>query len=473
MKKALWFIVVLSCLTPSVAFAVTETISSAADRQELTLYVYQDGYAQVTEKRSLPISPGKNRLFFHDVSQKLLPETVLLDSDTANPMQVLEIDFAGNLLTPEALARRFIGHDVEAVRINPTNGEEIRQPAVVLAVSGNDLILQMGDHIETDFPGRVQFPYLPPGLLSRPLLSVLLDSQSSQPATVELAYLTEGLSWEADYVALLSDDDTSLRLTGWAKIDNNSGVDYLDAKLYLVAGTPHRSRPPIRSLAMMRAESAAGDMQRFDDGGDYHIYTPEMHADLMENHSKQTRLLSAADINCVKSYEVTADVTSGPIRSTEEHERLPVRTFLTVINREDNNLGMPLPAGTIRFYRRNGDGPRFVGEARLPAVPAGETFRSQLGVSFDLTAEQRFVHFTRLDGDNRQAHRFEAGYEVTLRNASAQNVLIKVMESIPGDWEILEQNYNSESRDANSASWKIDVPAGKEESLRFTVRVRQ
>ena len=472
MKKALWFIVLLSCLTPSVAVAV-ETISSAADRQELTLYVYQDGYAQVAEKRSLPLSPGKNRLLFHDVSQKLLPETVLLDSDTANPVQVLEIDFAGNPLTPEALARRFIGQDVEAVRINPANGEEIRQPAVVLAVSGNDLILQMGDHIETDFPGRVQFPYLPPGLLSRPLLSVLLDSQSSQPAIVDLAYLTEGLSWEADYVASLSDDDTNLRLAGWAKIDNKTGVDYQDAKLYLVAGTPHRSRPPIRPLAMMRTESAAADMQRFDDGGDYHIYQPKMHADLVENHSKQTRLLSASDINCVKSYEVTADVTSGPIHTQEEHERLPVTTMLTVINRKDNHLGMALPAGTIRFYRRNGDGPRFVGEDRLPAIPAGETFRSQLGVAFDLTAVQRQVDFTRLDDDDRRGYRFEAAYEMTLRNASAQNALIKVVERIHGDWEIVQQNHDSESRNANSASWKIDVPAGKEESLRFTVRVRQ
>jgi hypothetical protein len=109
----------------------------------------------------------------------------------------------------------------------------------------------------------------------------------------------------------------------------------------------------------------------------------------------------------------------------------------------------------------------------LPAVPTGETFRSQLGVSFDLTAVQHYVDFTRLDGDNRQAHRFEASYEMTLRNASAQNALIKVVERIPGDWEIVQQNYNSESRNANSASWKIDVPAGKEENLRFTVRVRQ
>jgi len=405
------------------------------------------------------------------------PETALMRSISHNePLTVLEQNFDFDLLTPEKLLEKYVGRQVGVVKTHPTTGEETVEQAVVLSTN-NGVVLRIGDRIETGAAGRLIFHDVPANLRDRPTLTMTLKSTTSQQQTVELSYLTGGLSWQADYVAELAGDETRFDMNGWVTLTNTSGTGYHQALLQLVAGEVHQ--PPTlkmmpRSLQATDRVMMAAAPEMVEEGlFEYHLYTLERPTDILDNQSKQVALLQALQVPAAKEYVLQGQAYYYQSLYNETAPKQKINVFLTFANTRDNHLGMPLPKGVVRVYKKDStDRVQFIGADRIDHTPENETVRLKLGNAFDVTAERKQTDFKKLAGFARYNYVFESSFEIRLKNAKEQPVAVKVVEPLPGDWEIMTENLPHTKETATTAAWLVEIPAKGEATLTYSVRVR-
>src|SRR5687767_4280109 len=274
----------LKKVTLAVSFAfcaavnANEKPSTLADQQSVAVTIYNENLALVKDQRRIALEAGRNRLALREVSGRIQPETALLRSlSHPGSLALLEQNFDFDLLTPAKLLEKYVGRQVKVFRINQKSGEESFEIATVLAANGG-VVMRIGDRIETGLPGRIVYDGVPANLRDRPTLVSELDVARGGSQTVELSYLTGGLSWKADYVAELNGADTSLDLNGWVTLTNQSGTAYPNARLQLVAGDVNRVRDEVRvAKAMLAQRNAAAEAPRPDMAQEalfeYHLYT--------------------------------------------------------------------------------------------------------------------------------------------------------------------------------------------------------
>ena len=441
--------------------------STAADRSATAITIYNDNLALVKDRRKLTLPAGLVRLSLREVAAQLQPETALLRAVSGKPLTLIEQNFDFDLLTPQKLLDKYVGREVTVIRSNPASGAETREKATVLAAA-QGTVLRFADRIETGVPGRLAFDSVPANLRDRPTLSVLFAGAGGSQ-TLELSYLTGGLSWKADYVAELAADGKSLDLSGWVTLTNSSGASYDNANLQLVAGTVNRARPPQRvyaAKAMDLAMPAAAPAPREESLLDYHLYTFERPTTLAENQTKQLALLSASNVPAQREYVLAGADYYYQGRYERLGDKLKPAVFLVFEN--SGQLGKPLPAGTVRAYARDSQGAaQFVGEDRIDHTAKNETLRLRMGEAFDLTAERRQTDYKRIS--ERLA---ETSYQIVVRNAKREAALVKVQEPLPGDWEISGENLPHRKLAAHSVEWTLSVPAEGSVTLEYTARVK-
>lgn len=450
------------------AQSASEITSTAADRSSVAVTVYNDSLALIKERRKLSLPAGPVRLALREVSAQMQPETALLSAVTGRPVTLIEQNFDFDLLTPQKLLDKYVGREVTVIRSNPATGAETREKATVLAAS-QGTVLRFSDRIETGVPGRLAFDSVPGTLRDRPTLSVLLDAAGGSQ-TLELSYLTGGLSWKADYVANLSEGGKTLDLNGWVTLTNSSGAAYENANLQLVAGTLNRARPALRDF---RAKGAVMEMAapaaapREEALMDYHLYTFERPTTLGENQTKQLALLSAANVPAEREYLLAGNDYYYMGRFDTLGEKLKPAVFV-IFQNKGGQLGKPLPSGVVRVYARDSQGAaQFVGEDRIGHTAKNETVRLRLGEAFDITADRKQTNYKRIsDRSNENA------YSIVIRNAKSEPVTVKVQEPMPGDWEITQQSHRSVKESAHMAVWHVTVPADGSATLEYTVRVK-
>ncbi|MDB5093730.1 MAG: hypothetical protein JWO85_1831, partial [Candidatus Eremiobacteraeota bacterium] len=213
-----------------------EQVSTLADQRGVGITIYNDDLALVRDRRRVAIPAGESQLALRDVSARIQPETALLQSIGApDRIGVLEQNFNYDLLSPQKLLEKYVGRDVEVVRTNAVTGAQTRERARVLATNGG-IVLRYADRIETSVDGRLAFPELPADLRDRPTLVTTVTNRAAGTQDVELTYLSGGLSWKADYTALLNPADDRLDLRGLITLQNQSGTSYRNAMVQLVAG---------------------------------------------------------------------------------------------------------------------------------------------------------------------------------------------------------------------------------------------
>ena len=226
----------------------------AADRT-LSVTIYADDLALVTDQREIDVKGGRQRIEFQDVSAQIRPETVSL---TAGDISIIEQNFDFDLLTPAKLMEKAVGQEITIVRVNPANGAETREQAQVLATNGG-VVLKIGQRIEVlrddGLPVRVIFDKVPENLRARPTLSVTISGARAGTRPATLSYLTPGLGWKADYVALYDEADGKIDVQGWVTLTNSSGTTYDNAQTLLVAGSPSQvdAAPRQQNLASRRS----------------------------------------------------------------------------------------------------------------------------------------------------------------------------------------------------------------------------
>jgi hypothetical protein len=393
------------------------------------------------------------------------PETALISVDGIET-EVLEQNFNFDLLTPQTLLDKSVGQTVQLVRTNYETGEDTYEEGILLSTAGG-ITVQIGDRIETAYPGRIVYDGVPENLRARPTLVIDLDAASSGDGEASLSYLTGGLSWKADYVAELSPDESTIDLNGWVTLTNVSGTAYRDATLQLVAGDVNQVQQVMyRQADMMATEAAAAPAMAEEALLDYHLYTLGRPTTIGENQTKQVALLSGEAIPVKKEYrfENIAYAFNYPMG---EAERVDATVIVEFTNDEASNLGLPIPAGVMRVYKSDSaERVQFVGEDWVDHTPKNETVRLTLGRAFDVTARPVQTAFDRIADDI-----YESAFEITFRNAKPEPVTVVFVQGLEGDWQVLEESRKHERIDAFEAAWTVDVPAEGEAVLTYRVRV--
>jgi hypothetical protein len=458
--------------------ASLEKISSLADQKEVAVTIYNENLALVKDKRTIDLPAGKSTLAFREVSGMMRPETALLQSTSRqDDLEVVEQNFDFDLLTPQKLLEKYVGRTIGIVKTHPTTGEETVEEATVLSAN-NGVVLKVGDRIETGLSGgRLIFPDVPENLRDKPTLVMQLESKNGAEQELELSYLTGGLGWQADYVAELNTEENRLDLLGWVTLTNTSGTSYKNARLQLVAGDVHQVQPALakglREQAADIAYAAEAPRMAQETLLDFHLYTLGRTTDIKENQTKQVALLQADTVACAKEYLLKGQDYYYRNRAGDLDSKIKVAVILTFVNTKAENLGLPLPKGIIRVYKQDSHGSvQFVGEDRIDHTPENETVRLKLGYAFDITADRIQTDFQKLGGFGEYNYIFESEYRIELKNGKDKAVEVKVVEPMPGDWEILSENQPHKKIRSSEAEWLITVPAKGSTELVYRAKVR-
>jgi len=462
--------------TVAVSAELNEVRSTLNDQQSVAVTIYNNNLALVKDQRKVSLNSGLNNLALRDVSAQIRPETALLRSLTnTGSFTTLEQNFDFDLLTPQKLLEKYVGKNVTVARINQATGIETTEQATVLSAN-NGVVMRIGNRIETGIPGRIIYDDVPSNLRDRPTLVTKLNNKTASTQTVELSYLTGGLGWKADYVAELNAKEDSIDLSGWVTLTNTSGTSYNNAKLQLVAGdvnTVRENHP--RPAAMHKTLAMAEDSVSMAEESllEYHLYSLEHPTTIAESQTKQVALLSASNIPARKELVLRgADYYYGSSYG-DLGQKMKVAAFIEFDNKEAAKLGMPLPKGVMRAYKKDSQGnAQFVGEDQIDHTPKNETVRLKLGDSFDVTADKKQTDFKALPRPAKGNSLSESAYEIVLKNAKKEPVIVTVQEPIPGDWKILKENHASQKATSNTAVWKIEIPAEGKTILNYRVQVK-
>jgi hypothetical protein len=454
-----------------------EIRSSLNDQKNVAVTIYNNNLALVKDQRKVKLNSGLNTLALRDISALIRPESALLRSiNNATSLSTLEQNFDFDLLTPQKLLEKYVGKNVTLVKTNPATGIESSEQALVLSAN-NGVVMKIGNRIETGMPGRIVYNDVPENLRDRPTLVTKLNSKTAAEHTLELSYLTTGLGWKADYVAELNAKEDSIDLSGWVTLTNTSGATYNNAKLQLVAGDVNRVQENYpRPLGIRKSVGIAADSvteMAEESLLEYHLYTLERPTTIAENQTKQVALLSASSVPARKELLLRGADYYYSASYGDLGQKMKIGVFVEFDNKEAAKLGIPLPKGVMRVYKKDSQGnAQFVGEDRIEHTPKNETIRLKLGDAFDVTADKKQTDFKTFPRPSKGNSMFESSYELTLKNAKKERVMVTIQEPIPGEWKILKESHPSQKASSNTALWKIEIPAEGKTTLTYRVQVK-
>ncbi len=470
MKKSVVLITLFSFLfSVQIGYSAPLT-STLKDHQNVSITIYNSNVGLVKDTRLIDLKPGVHELKFMDVAAKIDPTTVHIKSlINGSSLDVLEQNYEYDLLSPDKLLEKFVGQKVQLATINPeTKKEEIVEATLLSTQGGN--IYQIGDKIHIGHYGRVLLSRIPENLIPQPTLVWTLENRISKPQKLEASYLTSGINWKADYVAVLNKLDTMTDLTGWVTIDNRSGATYQNALLKLVAGDIHRVQGEMRMdyARPMAAAKEASPQFKEESFFEYHLYTLDRRTTIKDNQTKQMALLDATQVPIKKLFIFSGYPQYYYYRNDQRSNKQKVGVFLELENTKKDNLGIPLPKGTIRVYKEDKDGSlQFIGEDRIDHTPKDEKFKIKIGEAFDVVGERIQTDYKHL-GYNL----YEVAFEVSLRNHKKEDIKVLVEEPIPGDWEMLSNTHLYEKLQAHLIRFQVPVAKDKEEKVKYRIRFR-
>lgn len=443
----------LTAALPAVAAERT-----APTERELALTIYRQGTALVQDRRHLSLPRAATRLIWPDVAPSLEHDTVRLAGE--RPLAGYRLRDRG--LSLDALLRAYEGRPVVLAQRSGRGG---REEVDARLVSAQPPLASVDGAVRSVDPRALIFPEgVPAELGGAPALELELGEESGSHASLTVGYLASGLSWAADYVATVSANGRSLDLSARATITNDTGMDVEGAVTELVAGeikVPQSAGGPERArMASAMADRAAsgpdpeplGDLQR------YALDQPVAVA-AGERYSRQ--LFRRSGITLERRYVVRSDVQVSDT-GAPGWQRAPVVTQLGW-----TNDGGPLPAGTVRVYRRDASGrSRFVGGDRIDDHPVDQRVTVEPGRPFDISARRRQTEYSQIERRS-----YTVAHTIELSNASEQPAMIRVEERLPGDWQITDANQAWDKAAAHLAVWRFELAPGESREVRYRARI--
>ena len=438
------------------------------------------GFAVVRHQRSYDLDQGQQNLRVVDVAAAIDPTTVSFRSLSEPDTRVLDQSFEFDLVSMDKLLQRYIGQqiNVEQVRgdtIDTYSGELLGTEGGLMLRADSGAVLSLRHY------QNIRFPTLPDGLITQPTLVWHLDAPQAGTQQVEIAYQTSGMTWWADYNALLRSQDAAceLDLSAWVSLVNQSGAAYQQARLKLLAGDVRRAS--VASTAanyemVQRRVSAMPDEgfaeQAFNE---YHLYTLGRLIDLPQNATRQVELFpTTRSIPCQK--KLLVDGSPGYYGGQQLSDSftgssdVDVQVHYEFVNDRDSKLHLPLPAGRVRISELNQDDGEleFVGEDSIGHTPRDETVRMHTGNAFDIKAARKQTDFS-VDSRLRQ---LTERWEIELRNRKPEAATVLVNENLfrAANWEITEASEKHERLNSNRIQFSIEVPGETVRTISYSVR---
>ncbi|MFP4351912.1 MAG: DUF4139 domain-containing protein [Puniceicoccaceae bacterium] len=451
------------------------------------LTVYNENFAVVRDEVPLRLDSGTTEVRYSGVTSQLEPESVVLrDPSGEVALRVLEQSYRADPANQERLLQMFEGETIRFLQIigdaeTVVEGRIIRAPG--RAASGAlEPIIEVDGELRTRLPGQPLFPGLGDDSILQPTLSWKIHAPETAALTGELSYLTRGMSWEADYNFILPEKGDDVAMNAWVSVLNESGKTFRGARIKLIAGDVNKIQEqakgdPFGDMLMARSAEAPPPVEerKFDE---FHLYTLPGEIDLRDRETKQLEFARADPIRTTRLYVYEGAVVHGRSGSPGggvnnnpgfgKNSRPDVAVYREFENSEDNNLGIPLPAGTVRFYRTDIDGQlEFVGEDTIDHTPKNETVRLYLGNAFDLVGERTQTDFFR----HRTQDMMRESFSIEIRNRSEEAVTVEAVEPLyrAVNWEILESSLPYEKIDARTIRFPVEVPAEKTRTVTYTV----
>ncbi|MCT2559061.1 DUF4139 domain-containing protein [Tsuneonella sp. YG55] len=468
---------------------------------DLAVTIYNNDLALVQDVRRLDIARGRSRIEFPDVSARIRPETLSFNAAGAG---IVEQNFDFDLLTPGKLMEKAIGQTVTLIRTNPATGAETRERATVLSTAGG-VVVKIGDRIEVlrddGLPVRVIFDQVPPNLRARPTLSVTVDSDRGGARPASIRYLTGGLGWSADYVALYDEARGTTDMQGWVTLTNQTGTTFREAETVLVAGGPsasggsrsyRRSSPPPPPRGSFVPGTETADRERL---GDYYLYPLPARTTIANAQTKQVGFLDVQGVPAKKVYARSV----GWLASDDQP--VNVASAIAFSTSREQGLGDALPAGTVRFYQRDAQGtPQFVGESRIGHTPMGSGLTLTTGDAFDVFVQAEVVSREKItpgeydasaryrvikNGDvvqeitrERAVEYWRTTMRYTFTNAKPAPVEVELIQGgldrgwWTRDYRVTSEDVKGEQVNADTRKYLVTVPANGRREVRVTYETR-
>jgi len=436
-------------------------ISSApiSGERDVAVTVYNQNLGVVKDRRKFSIAAGLSDLKFTDVASSIDPTSVHLRPLGKIPLEILWQDYRFDLVSTDKLLERYVDQPIEIA----TKDEQVKRgtllsydpSSLVIQESGGGLSLVNRAEVR-----QVGLKELPKGLITRPTLVWRLKAGQGGEQPLEVSYMTSGMNWHAEYVAVIDEDAANLDLQGWASVDNRSGATYEDAKIKLVAGAINRApQPALQHMRGGMADQVYSMEKLVEERGffEYHLYELQTRATIANNEVKQIGLLNATGVKSTKKFTYDGAADGNQVKVRVEFE-----------NAAASGLGMPLPEGVVRVFQRDKDGSlELAGEDRIKHTPKNETVRVAMGSAFDIAPERNQTDVRQISSKVS-----EASYEIILRNHKTQAVEVTVTEHSYGQWEITQSSVPSKKKDSSTFEFTVRCEPEKPVTITYTIRIR-
>jgi len=469
MKLLLLCTLVFFFLTGTPPSSYAATISDMKGQIGVQITVYNNNLGLIKDTRKVFLPLGQGELRFMDVASHIMPVTVHAKSlNYAEAFTILEQNYEYDLMNADKLLDKYVGKKIKLLDFNKIQDRKEVVEAILLS-NNKGQIYKIHDEIYLGHPGYKVLPKIPENLIAKPTLTWLFQNNSKEAHQLEVSYLTNNISWRADYVLLLNQDDTSSDLTGWVTLDNKSGATYKDARLKLVAGEVHRVEERFDQKVYAMKEMARAKAPQFKEKAffEYHIYDLQRKTTIKNKQTKQVSLLEADQVKVQKELLVYGITSYFTRKYQEKMLRQPVNVYIKFINAKENNLGMPLPAGIIRLYKEDDEESlQFIGEDKIEHTPKDEEITLKIGEAFDVVAERTQTDYQRIS-----TRLYESEWEIILKNHKEKQVKVGVVEPLFGNWKIVSNSHPYKKIDAFTIRFDVTIPRDGDQKIRYRVRV--
>lgn len=433
--------------------------SSLALAQDIENYVtvYNDNLGLIKQVRTVEVNVNNPVIEFKDVAASLIPTSVHLKSLTdPKSFEILEQNFEYDLASADKILQKYIDHKVSLIL---ESGELIS--GTLLSTAGGNYVLQTDDGLKilpANNKMQISVQELPEGLITRPTLIWQVSGVKSKAQKLEVSYLTNNISWKAEYVGVLSEKEDQIDVGAWVNIDNKSGAAYKNAQLKLVAGEIHRAREPVSPyfdrgvMAETAAKAAPFEEKEFFE---YHLYTLQRPTTVKNNQIKQISLFPNTTVASSKKY----------VFDSRKNTR-QIEVQMVFVNKKEFGLGMPLPKGIFRLYKQDDKSLEFIGEDRIEHTPRNEEVSLTIGNAFDIVGERTVTDRKKLSKTSEQQT-----IEVEIRNNKEKdNIEVVVVEHFYYPyWKIENNSHSFEKKSANRVEFRVPVKANDKATLSYQV----
>ncbi len=483
------------------------TLAGCATAQP-ALTIYNQNFAVIRDTVPLNLKRGINDVRYTDATAQVEPDSVILRDPTGKrSLRILEQNYRNDPVTQELLLSLFEGKMINFETLRMKDSTQVREivPGKIIrsgyVPGGNpeQPIIEVNGKLQFSLPGQPLFPDLGDDTVLKPTLNWLLQSDKPGKFDAEVNYITGGFTWEADYNLVSPEKGDRVDLIGWVTMNNQSGKTFHDAKIKLMAGDVNKIQPAVmRTMASGSGGGGAGfappvTEKSFDE---FHLYSVARPTTLRDRETKQVEFVHAENVVAptIYVYDGASDnrfyggLNQDPSYGTQSDKK--VRVMREFVNAETNHLGIALPKGKLRFYRRDADGQmEFVGEDRIDHTPRNETIRVTTGNAFDLVGERRQTDFrsaihptpfidpvTGLPAA-KTANAIPPGpwldesFEIKLRNRKKEPVEIRVVEHLYrwNNWEITQKSDDFTKKDSQTIEFREPVKPDEEKVVTYTV----